>query len=112
MSDKIYYKIGDIANKFDVNTSLIRYWEQEFDLIKPKKSSKGTRYYTTKDIDNLELIHYLIKEKGMTLQGVKDYISNKKKNKSMEKLEVIVTLKKTRNLLTKIKDVLNNKSKV
>jgi len=110
MSNKIYSKIGDIASRFKVNTSLIRYWEQEFDFIKPKKNAKGTRYYTNKDIDNFELIHHLIKEKGMTIQGVKDNIAHRNENKSMEKLEVIVTLKKTKNLLEDIKEVLNTKS--
>ncbi len=110
MTDKLYSKIGDVAKTFNVNTSLIRYWEQEFDFISPKKNDKGTRYYTNKDIDNFELIHHLIKEKGMTIQGVKDYIIHKKENKSIEKLEVVVTLKKTRNLLAEIKEVLNKKS--
>ena len=112
MIDKLYSKIGDVANKFSVNTSLIRYWEKEFDFIKPKKNSKGTRYYTNKDIDNFELIHHLIKKKGMTIQGVRDYIINRKENNSMEKLEVVVTLKRTRNLLSDISDILKNKSKV
>ncbi len=112
MTDKLYSKIGNIANKFNVNTSLIRYWEKEFDFIKPKKNSKGTRYYTNKDIDNFELIHHLIKDKGMTIQGVRDYIINRKENNSMEKLEVVVTLKRTRNLLSDISDILKNKSKV
>lgn len=109
MTDKIYFKIGDVANKFNVNTSLIRYWEQEFDFIKPKKNNKGTRYYTKKDIDDFEIIHYLVKEKGMTIQGVKDYIVHREENKSIDKLEVIVTLKKTRELLTNIREVLNKK---
>ncbi len=110
MTDKLYSKIGDIANKFNVNTSLIRYWEKEFDFIKPKKNSKGTRYYTNKDIDNFELIHHLIKEKGMTIQGVKDFIINRKEKNSMEKFEVVVTLKKTKNLLLEIREVLKNKT--
>ncbi len=110
MANKLYSKIGDVAKTFNVNTSLIRYWEQEFDLIKPKKNDKGTRYYTNKDIDNFELIHHLVKEKGMTIQGVKDYIINKRENKSLEKLEVVVTLKKTKNLLMDIREVLNKKS--
>ncbi|MFK5855349.1 MAG: MerR family transcriptional regulator [Bacteroidota bacterium] len=112
MTDKLYSKIGDVAKTFNVNTSLIRYWEQEFDFIKPKKNTKGTRYYTNKDIDNFEIIHHLIKEKGMTIQGAKDYIAHRKENKSMEKLEVIVTLKKTRELLADIREVLQNKSEV
>ncbi len=110
MTSKIYFKIGDIAEKFNVNSSLIRYWEQEFDFIKPQKSKKGTRYFTKKDIDNFELIHHLVKEKGMTIQGVKDYIIQKKKNKSIEKVEVLVTLKRIRELLSDIRKMLDNKS--
>lgn len=112
MTSKIYFKIGDIAKKFNVNSSLIRYWEQEFDFIKPRKNNKGTRYYTNKDIDNFELIYHLVKEKGMTIQGVKDYIIQKKKNNSIEKVEVLVTLKKTRELLTDIRDILDKKSNI
>lgn len=110
MTDKIYFKIGDIASKFNVNTSLIRYWEQEFDFIRPKKNTKGTRYYTKKDIDNFEIIYHLIKEKGMTIQGAKDYIDIRTENKSMDKLQVIVTLKRTKDLLTDIREVLIKKS--
>ncbi|MBC8319393.1 MAG: MerR family transcriptional regulator [Bacteroidetes bacterium] len=112
MASKIYFKIGDVANKFNVNTSLIRYWEQEFDFIKPKKNNKGTRYYTNKDIDNFELIHHLVKEKGMTIQGVKDYIVHRKQNSSLEKVEVIVTLKRTRELLVDIREILNKKNEI
>lgn len=112
MTGKIYFKIGDIAKKFNVNSSLVRYWEQEFDFIKPRKNNKGTRYYTNKDIDNFELIYHLVKEKGMTIQGVKDYISQKKKNRSIEKVEVLVTLKRTRELLTDIRDILDKKSNI
>lgn len=112
MTNKIYYKIGDVAIKFNVNSSLIRYWEQEFDFIKPNKSNKGTRYYTNKDIDNFELIHHLVREKGMTIQGVKDYIIQKKKDKSIEKVEVLVTLKRTRKLLTDIREILDKKSNI
>ena len=109
MPDKIYFKIGDVAKKFNVNISLIRYWEQEFAFIKPKKNDKGTRYFTKKDIDNFEIIHHLIKEKGMTIQGAKDYILNREENKTIEQLDVIVTLKRTRELLADIREVLKNK---
>ncbi len=109
MSDKIYFKIGDVAKKFNVNISLIRYWEQEFAFIKPKKNDKGTRYFTKKDIDNFAIIHHLIKEKGMTIQGAKDYILNREENKTIEQLDVIVTLKRTRELLADIREVLKNK---
>ncbi len=109
MPDRIYFKIGDVAKKFNVNISLIRYWEQEFAFIKPKKNDKGTRYFTKKDIDNFAIIHHLIKEKGMTIQGAKDYILNREENKTIEQLDVIVTLKRTRELLADIREVLKNK---
>ncbi len=109
MVEKVYFKIGDVAEKFNVNASLLRYWEQEFDFISPKKNNKGTRYYKKKDIDNIEIVHHLVKEKGMTIQGVKDFLLNRKEKKSIDKLEVIVTLKRTRELLSEIKEVLTKK---
>lgn len=111
MSQKIYFKIGDVSSKFDVNTSLLRYWEREFSFINPKKNNKGTRYYTQKDVDNIELVHHLIKEKGMTIQGVREYLNKRKDDNSLDKVEVIVILKKTRELLSDIKEVLEKKQK-
>ena len=108
MSEKIYFKIGDVADRFKVNTSLIRYWEQEFKLIKPKKSKKGTRLFTRKDIDNFEIIYHLIKEKGMTIHGAKSYLKMKKDNASMENLNIINTLKRTKLLLTEVKNILSS----
>ena len=78
-------------------------------LSNQKKNDKGTRYFTKKDIDNFEIIHHLVKEKGMTIQGAKDYIFRREEEKTIEKLDVIVTLKRTRELLTDIRDVLKNK---
>lgn len=110
MSEKIYYKIGDVSSRFDVNASLLRYWESEFGFIAPRKNNKGTRYYNKKDIDNIEIVHHLIKEKGMTIQGAKDFLENRKEENSLDKLEVIVTLKRTRELLSDIKAILDKKS--
>tara|TARA_Y100001954_G_C15393648_1_gene399260 strand:- start:241 stop:573 length:333 start_codon:yes stop_codon:yes gene_type:complete len=70
--DKLYYTIGEVAEMFDVNTSLIRYWEKEFDIIKPQKNKKGNRLFTKKDVDNFYIIYHLVKERGFTLQGAKD----------------------------------------
>lgn len=109
MSQKIYFKIGEIAKRYDVNPSLIRYWEQEFNFIKPKKSEKGTRLFTQRDIDNFEIIYHLVKEKGMTIQGVKDYISKRSDENSTEKLQVINTLKRTRSLLLDVKVLIGSK---
>ena len=110
MPEKLYFKIGEIASIFKVNTSLIRYWEQEFDFLKPKKSKKGTRYFSQKDIDNFEIVHHLVKEKGLTIQGAKDYLQNKKEDNAIGKLEVINTLKRTKTLLEEIRKSLEMRS--
>lgn len=110
MSQKIYFKIGEIAKRYDVNPSLIRYWEQEFDFIKPRKSAKGTRLFTQKDIDNFEIIYHLVKEKGMTIQGVKDYMSKRGDENSTDKLQVINTLKRTKSLLLDVKVLIGSKT--
>ncbi len=110
MSQKLYYKIGEIAKRYDVNPSLIRYWEQEFDFIKPKKSAKGTRLFTQKDVDHFEIIYHLVKEKGMTIQGVKDYISKRKDDNSVDKLQIINTLKRTKELLQEVKEIIKSKT--
>ncbi|MGI9532665.1 MerR family transcriptional regulator [Lutimonas sp.] len=71
LPDKRYYKIGEVAKAFEVNTSLIRFWENEFDVLKPKKNKKGNRLFTPEDLENLKLIYFLVKEKGFTLEGAK-----------------------------------------
>ena len=70
-SKKLYYSIGEVAKMFDVKTSLIRFWEKEFDIIKPKKNKKGNRLFTQEDVDNFHIIYHLVKERGFTLQGAK-----------------------------------------
>jgi len=110
MPEKIYFKIGDVAKRFGVSPSLIRYWEQEFSFIKPKKTAKGTRLYTRKDMDRFEIVHHLVKEKGMTIQGARDFIKNKKDDKTLEHLEVINTLKRTRLLLSEVKSIIVNRN--
>jgi DNA-binding transcriptional MerR regulator len=108
MSEKLYFKIGEVAAKFNVNPSLIRYWEKEFSFIQPKKSQKGTRLFTQKDIDHFEIIHHLVKEKGMTIKGARDFIKAKKSKQELGKLEVINTLKKTQEFLKELKTLLNS----
>ena len=75
---KLYYTIGEVADMFGVNTSLIRFWEKEFDVIKPHKNKKGNRQFTKTDIDNFHLIFHLVKEKGMTLKGAQQQLKNRK----------------------------------
>ncbi len=105
LPEKLYYSIGEVARAFDVNTSLIRYWEKEFDILKPKKNKKGNRYFTTKDIQNLEKIFYLVKEKGYTLEGAKEELRNEEKLD--EKLEMINRLEYVRAQLIELKNSLN-----
>lgn len=76
---KLYYTIGEVSEMFEVNTSLIRFWEKEFDIIKPKKNKKGNRLFTPEDIDNFKVIYNLVKEQGLTLDGAKKYLKENRK---------------------------------
>ena len=96
LPEKRYYAIGEVAKAFQVNTSLLRFWEKEFKEIQPKKKSSGIRKFTPKDVEVLELIYHLVKEKGMTIEGAKNYLrTNKHKAESklalLKKLETIKT---------------------
>jgi len=101
--EKLYYSIGEVADMFNVNTSLIRYWEKEFAIIKPKKNKKGNRLFTQKDVDNFHLIFHLVKERGMTLEGAKNKLKENKDD-TLNNFEVIQSLKEIRQMLVEIKD--------
>ena len=101
--EKLYYSIGEVATMFNVNPSLIRYWEKEFDIIKPKKNKKGNRFFTKQDIDHFHLIFHLVKERGMTLRGAKKKLKENKED-TMNNYEIINSLKNIRNLLEEIKE--------
>ncbi|HSH65688.1 MAG TPA: MerR family transcriptional regulator [Bacteroidia bacterium] len=75
----MYYTIGEVSELFVVNTSLIRFWEKEFDVIKPKKNKKGNRLFTPEDIANFKVIYNLVKEQGFTLEGAKKYLKENRK---------------------------------
>ena len=102
---KLYYSIGEVAEMFGVNTSLIRFWEKEFDIIKPHKNKKGNRQFTQTDVDNFHLIYHLVKEKGMTLKGAQQQLKNKKEE-TESRFEVIKRLKKIKEELLSIKNQL------
>ena len=101
MADKLYYTIGEVASMFDVNTSLIRYWEKEFDIIKPQKNKKGNRLFTQQDIDNFHQIYNLVKERGYTLQGAKDKLKLSRKEVNRD-IEVVKTLQKIKDFLLEV----------
>jgi len=101
--EKVYYSIGEVAEMFQVNASLIRFWEKEFDVIKPHKNKKGNRLFTQLDVDNFHLIFHLVKDKGYTLQG-----ANEKLKKDLDEvtrdIEMIKSLNKIKGFLVEIKE--------
>lgn len=101
--NKLYYSIGEVAKMFDVNVSLIRYWENEFNILKPKKNKKGNRLFTPRDIDNLHLIYHLVKEKRLTLEGAKMKLKENK-DSTMQNFEVVKKLKNIKEMLLEIRD--------
>lgn len=103
LPEKRYYAIGEVAKAFDVNTSLLRYWEKEFKQIQPKKKSSGIRKFTPTDIENIQLIHYLLKEKGMTIEGAKNHL-NRSKDKEKQKLNLRNKLVSIRSELKRLRD--------
>ena len=105
LPEKRYYGIGEVAKAFNVNTSLIRFWEKEFDAIKPKKNAKGNRKFTPEDIKNLKFIYHLVKERGFTLEGAKTHLKEEK-HKALSNFEIISKLEGIKNQLTKIKNQL------
>ncbi len=98
---KMYYGIGEVAAWFRVNPSLLRLWENEFDVLKPKKNGKGDRLFRPEDVKNIQLIYHLTREKKYTLEGAKDFIKNNKK--AEQKFAAIDALKKLRVFLTELK---------
>jgi DNA-binding transcriptional MerR regulator len=103
--DKRYYSIGELAKAFDVNTSLIRFWDKEFDILKPKKNAKGNRMFTPEDVKNLQLIYHLVKERGFTLEGAKTHLKEGQK-KTLDKFEIVNKLEAIKIQLTNIKNQL------
>ncbi len=105
LPDKRYYKIGEVAKAFGVNSSLIRFWDKEFEIINPKKNAKGNRLFTKEDINNFKIIYNLVKERGFTLDGAKQKLK-KNPEKVVSNQEIISRLEAVRAELIKIKNQL------
>jgi len=105
LPEKRYYGIGEVARAFGVNTSLIRFWEKEFDVLQPKKNAKGNRKFTPQDIKNLQLIYHLVKERGFTLDGAKIHLKEEKQ-KTLSNFDIIQKLEGVKAELIKIKNQL------
>ncbi|HAN79360.1 MAG TPA: MerR family transcriptional regulator [Bacteroidales bacterium] len=103
--EKLYYTIGEVAEIFDVNTSLIRYWENQFDIIKPHKNKKGNRMFTARDIENFHLIYNMVKERGMTLKGAQKKLKENRED-TINSFEIIKSLKHIREMMLEIKELL------
>ena len=101
--DKLYFSIGEIARAFDVNASLIRFWDKEFDILKPKKNAKGNRMFTQEDVKNLQLIFHLVKERGFTLEGAKTHLKEGQK-KTLDKFEIVSKLENIKAQLLQFKN--------
>ena len=101
-ADKRYYSIGEVAKAFGVNASLIRFWDSEFEILKPKKNAKGNRMFTPEDVKNLQLIYHLVKERGFTLEGAKTHLKEGQK-KTLDKFDIINKLETIKAQLLSIK---------
>jgi len=104
-SEKLYFSIGEVAEKFNLAPSALRFWEKEFDIIKPFKNKKGNRFYTQEDIDQIALINHLVKERGLTLKGAKAKIKENK-DEVEHNYEIVQKLQEIKTYLTEIKEIL------
>src|SRR5436305_14473105 len=102
---KMYYTMGEVSAMFDVNQSLLRLYEREFDVLQPKKNKKGNRYFTPEDIENLKIIFHLVRDKGFTIQGARDHIKNNL-SESKDSHRVISSLENLKKFLLEVRDQL------
>ncbi len=105
--EKLYYHIGEVAEMFGVNTSLIRFWEKEFEILQPKKNNKGNRLFTKADVDNLHIIYHLVKERGMTLKGTQQKLSENR-DETIQNFEIVKRLKGIKEALLELKAELDS----
>lgn len=98
---KMYYSIGAVSDMFKVNQSLIRFWENEFDILKPKKNGKGDRLFRPEDVKNLKMIYHLLRERKYTIEGAKDFLKHNKK--AEQRFAMVESLKKLKGFLNELK---------
>lgn len=107
LQQKLYYSISEVAGWFNVNTSLLRYWENEFDILQPRKTRKGDRLFRIEDIKNLQLIYFLLRQRKFSIEGAKSYLKNNKQKISVE-TQLVQSLTSFKNFLLQLKSSLNN----
>jgi len=103
--EKIYYSIGEVAEFFEVNPSLIRFWEKEFDILQPHKNKKGNRLFTKEDLNHLRIIYHLVRERGYTLQGAREKLKNNREEVSKQ-VEIVDSLNRIKEFLEELKATL------
>jgi DNA-binding transcriptional MerR regulator len=101
-NDKLYYGIGEVARKYNVNVSLIRFWEKKFDIIKPRKNKNGNRLFTQTDLNNFDKIFHLVKERGYTLEGAKEKLKENPEETAAD-LDIVKTLTMVKRFLLDVK---------
>jgi DNA-binding transcriptional MerR regulator len=104
-TEKLFYKISEVAEMFNVNISAVRFWEKEFDILKPKKNKKGNRLFTPKDIKNIQIIYHLLKERGFTVAGAKKKLKENKTD-TIDNIEIVNHLKDIRGFLVNLREEL------
>jgi len=109
-AEKLYFSIGEVAQQFGLNESTLRFWEKEFDEISPRKTKKGTRYYRQEDIEQIRLIHHLVKERGMTLSGARRKLKENRET-TVRILEISDRLRGVRAALVSMIEALNKAEK-
>ena len=102
LQQKLYYSISEVAGWFRVNTSLIRYWENEFDILKPRKNRKGDRLFRVEDIKNLQLIYYLLRQRKFSIEGARNYLKQHKQQADAQ-MQVAASLTKFRAFLLELR---------
>lgn len=107
MAEKLYYSMGEVAEMFDVRPSLLRHWESQFGVLKPKRNKKGNRLFTPADVENLKLIYHLVKEQGMTLEGARKVLRQCRREKAVPRdVELLERLQRIRALLVEVREEL------
>ena len=101
--EKLFFKISEVAKMFNINISAVRFWEKEFDILKPKKNKKGNRLFTQKDIKNIKIIYHLLKERGFTVEGAKKKLKENKGD-TINNIEIVNQLKDIKGFLIGLRD--------
>ena len=105
MAKKLFYSMGEVAEMFDVNTSLIRHWESQFSILRPKRNKKGNRLFSPEDVENLKMIYHLVKERGMTLEGAKKALRKAPSESGVDRdAELMERLQRIRALLVEVRE--------